>query len=107
MTSYVLLGIAIATEILATALLKKTDGFTVPLMSLICLAIYVVSHTTFAKSLTNPDLNLGIAYALWCGIGIVATALISRFAYGEAISAPALVGMGLILIGCVLMNVFG
>lgn len=99
---YVLLSVAIAAELIATSLLKETDGFTRLLPTLACCVTYFVCYLCMAKALRH--VNLGVAYATWCGAGIVVTTLVSVLYYKEKLSLPGLIGLGLILIGCVLVN---
>ncbi len=102
---YVLLAVAILSEIVGTAYLKQTEGFTKLIPSMICILAYGVCHYSFAKCLLR--VNLSVGYAIWCGIGLVITTLISVLVYKEKISIPGILGVGLILIGCVLVNGFG
>lgn len=102
---YVLLAVAILSEIVGTAYLKQTEGFTKLIPSMICIFAYGVCHYSFAKCLLR--VNLSVGYAIWCGIGLVITTLISVFVYKEKISMPGILGVGLILIGCILVNGFG
>lgn len=99
---YILLSIAIAAEIAATSLLKRTDGFTRPLPTLACCAGYFICYFFMAKALKH--VKLGPAYAVWCGAGIVVTSLVSIFYYHEKLSFAAVIGLVLILAGCVLVN---
>ena len=100
--AYTYLGIAIVAEVVATSALKASEGFTRPMPSLItavgyALAFYCLSHTL--KSIPT-----GVAYALWSGVGIV---LISAVGWlGQRLDAPALLGLGLIIAGVVVINVF-
>lgn len=99
---YVLLSIAIAAELVATSLLKQTDGFTKLIPTLACCATYFLCYLCMARALRH--VNLGAAYATWCGAGIVVTTLVSVLYYKEKLSMPGLIGIGLILVGCVLVN---
>lgn len=103
--AYLLLFAAIASEILASALLKYTDGFTRLYPSLGCIAVYGVCFFCFSKALRS--LNLGVAYATWSAVGIVAAALISTFVFRERISIAGIAGICLIVAGCLLLNLFG
>ena len=99
---YILLSVAIAAEIAATSLLKETDGFTRLGPTAACCAAYFVCYLCMAKALRH--INLGVAYATWCGAGIVVTALVSLLYYKEKLSLTGMIGVGLILIGCILVN---
>ena len=97
---YVLLGIAIALELIATTLLKFSNGFTKLLPTVACICFFC-----FSKSLNK--INLGIAYALWSGIGIVATAIISSIVFKQETSPLGILGIVLIISGCIILNLFG
>ena len=103
--AYVFLALAIGAEIVATSFLKSSDGYTKFLPTVVSLCMYLVCHLTFSQASTG--INLGVAYATWCAVGIIVTALISRFVFGEVISAAGVIGIVFIVIGCVLMNAFG
>ena len=62
------LFLAIGAEVLATGFLKKTNVFTVISWTVFCLVLYLICHYSFSRVL--EDMNLSVAYALWCGIGI-------------------------------------
>lgn len=102
---YVLLGVAILSEIIATSYLKQTEGFTKIVPSIICIIAYAICHFSFARSLLR--INLSIGYAIWCGIGLAATTLVSIIVYKEKIYLAGGIGLILIIIGCVLVNGFG
>ena len=69
------------------------------------LLAYLICHCSFSRAVTK--LNLGIAYAIWCSVGILVTAAISRVLFGERVSPAGNVGMALILVGCIVMNLSG
>ena len=100
--AYILLGVAIAGEIISTGTLKATEGFTKWIPSLICiLAITVCMYTL---SHVMKILPIGITYATWSGVGIVALSLIGVFKYKQIPNIPTLVGLLLIIIGVVIVN---
>lgn len=103
--AYIYLAIAIAAEIFATSQLKYTQNFTKLLPSLLCIAGYAVCHYTFAKVLNG--LQLGTAYAIWCGVGIVATSALSYLLFHEKLTTAGIFGILLILAGCVIVNLSG
>lgn len=102
---YLLLFIAIVSEIIATTLLKASEGFSRLPFTIGCLALYAVCYYCFAKALTGID--LGIAYATWCAGGIVATSVIAALLFGQKLSTAGVIGIGLIVAGCVIVNLFG
>ena len=102
---YLLLSLAIALELLGTSLLKATKGFTVLRPTCICLLCYGLCFFFFSRALNH--LNLSIAYATWCGIGIVVSALLSVFLYKEALTTAGIIGIGFVLVGVIILNLFG
>lgn len=103
--SYLLLGMAIALELLGTSILKYTHGFTKLYPTLGCIALYTACFFCLSKAIMK--LNLGVAYATWCGVGIVVAALISVFIYKQDMTPLGVVGILLIVVGCVILNLFG
>ena len=95
---------AIISEVVGTSALKAANGFTVVLPSLIVLAGYGTSF--YFLSLTLREIPVGIAYAIWSGIGIVLVSLIAWVIYGQKLDLPALAGIGLILSGVAVVNLF-
>lgn len=102
MLYYFLLGSAIVCEIVATTLLKYSEGLTKLWPSIGCVGAYILCYFLFGKAVTR--IHLGIAYATWCGVGIVATTLISYFVFGEKLNTQILVGILCITAGCVILN---
>jgi len=99
---WILLSIGIAIEILATASLKLSDGFTKPGfagLTLICfgLAFYVMS-------LVVRTMPVGIAYSVWAGGGIAGMTLLGAVAFGQSLDGYAYLGVGLIIAGVVVLN---
>ena len=99
------LAIAIAGELLGTSFIKATEGFTKLWPSLITIASYAICFYSFARALQH--VNLSFAYALWSGLGIVVSTLVSVFVFKEGITPGAVVGIALILAGVVILNIFG
>lgn len=102
---HIWLAIAVGAETIATAFLKKTEGFTVLGWSILCAAFYVLCYYSFAKCIQK--MNLGIAYAIWCGVGILASTTVSVLIYRQKISTWGIFGILLILAGCVIIDVKG
>lgn len=98
------LGIAIIAEVIATSALRAANGFTVLLPSLVVIVGYAVAF--YCLSLTLRTLPIGIAYAIWSGLGIVLISLVGWLAYGQRLDLPALAGIALIMAGVVVINVF-
>ncbi|WP_041186019.1 DMT family transporter [Candidatus Kinetoplastidibacterium galati] len=98
------LTIAIITELFATVALKNSIGFTRLWPSLFTCFFYIVS--TYFLSLTLEEIPVGIAYAIWCGVGIILVSLIGVFFFKQTLDTPAIIGIVLIVLGVVIMNVF-
>lgn len=104
MKYWIYLFIAIICEVVGTSAMKAADGFTRLWPSLVVTAGYVASF--YFLSLTLRVIPLGIAYAIWCGLGIVLVALAGWLYYGQELDGPALFGLGLILAGLFVINIF-
>ena len=98
------LAVAILAEIVATSALKSSDGFTRLLPSVVTTLGYVVSF--YFLSLTLREVPVGIAYAIWSGVGIVLISIVGALVFKQHLDGPAMIGMGLIIAGVVVMNVF-
>src|SRR5690606_28856398 len=104
MKHWLFLGTAIISEVIATSALKASDGFSRLWPSMIVVLGYAVSF--YFLSLTLKTLPVGIAYAIWSGLGIVLISVIGILLFGQKLDGPAIIGMGLIIAGVVVMNVF-
>lgn len=102
--TYLYLTVAIVAEVIATSFLKSSDGFTKLLPSVITVLGYAISFSFL--SLTLRVLPIGVAYAIWSGVGVVLIASVGWFWHGQALDAPALIGLGLIVSGVVVVNLF-
>lgn len=102
--SYAFLAIAIVSEVIGTSFLKQSEGFTRLVPALIMGVCYVVAF--YFLSLTLRHIPTGVAYAIWSGVGIVLIAAIAWIVQGQKLDAAALIGMGLIIAGVVVMNLF-
>ncbi len=98
------LAVAIVSEVIATSALKASEGFTRLWPSVIVVTGYVSAF--YFLSLTLKTIPVGVAYAVWSGVGIVLIALIAWRLYGQTLDLPAIVGMGLIIAGVVVLNLF-
>lgn len=103
--SYVYLATAIIGELLGTTFLKMSDGFTKLSFSILSLVAYGLCFFFLAKSL--EDLNLSLAYAVWSGVGIILATTVSVFYFKESINLLTLLGIALIIVGVVIVNLFG
>ena len=98
------LSIAIFAEVIATSALKAADGFTRLGPSLVVIVGYGIAF--YFLSLALRGIPVGIAYAVWSGVGIVLISMIGWFAFGQTLDAAAVLGIGLILAGVIVLNVF-
>jgi len=101
---YAYLAIAIVSEVIATSFLKASDSFTRLGPSLATLAGYAVSF--YFLSLTLRVIPTGIAYAIWSAVGIVLISLVGWIVFGQTLDGPAIAGMGLIIAGVLVINLF-
>ncbi|ALF60556.1 DMT family transporter [Psychrobacter urativorans] len=101
---YGFLMLAIICEIMATTLLVKSEQFTRLLPTLLMAVLYIVSF--YFLSQTLKTIPLGIAYAIWGGIGIVLTAIIGIVVFKQTIDAGAVAGITLIVSGVIVINIF-
>ena len=102
--NWVYLGLAIVSEVLATASLKSTEGFTRLVPSIVVLVGY--SAAFYFLSLTLDTIPIGVAYAVWSGVGVATITLVSFVLYDQKIDVAGLVGIGLIVAGVVVLRLF-
>lgn len=101
---YAYLTLAVISEVIGTLALKESDGFSHATSSTVCVIAYAVAF--YFLSLVLKSVPVGIAYAIWAGMGIFLIAVISALLYRQPLDWPALLGMGLILAGVVVINLF-
>ena len=102
MKSWLFLAVAIVGEVVATSALKSSDGFTKLAPSAVVVVGYGVAF--YFLSLALRSIPVGIAYAVWAGLGIVLVAGIAWLLHGQRLDAWALVGIGLIVSGVAVLN---
>lgn len=102
--AYLYLTIAIVCEVIATTALKASDGFTQLWPSVVTAVGYAIAFYCLAQTL--KVIPTGVAYALWSGIGIVLISVVGWVVMKQVLDVPALIGMGLIVAGVVVINVF-
>ena len=102
---YLYLFISIATEIIGTSFLKTSEGFTKLWPTLGTLLSFGTCF--YFLSLTIKFLPLNITYATWAGLGLVLTTIISVIVFKENVNLISIISIGLIVIGVMLLNVFG
>ena len=101
---YLYLSIAIVAEVIATSALKASEGFTRPLPSLVVALGYGVAF--YFLSLVLKTVPMGVAYAIWSGVGIVLIAAIGWLLMKQPLDLPALLGIGLIVAGVAVIQLF-
>jgi small multidrug resistance pump len=102
--NWLYLVLAIACEVVATSALKATEGFTRWQPSALVVAGYGLAF--FFLSLTLRSIPVGIAYAIWAGAGVVLVSIAGWFLYQQALDLAALLGIGLIIAGVLVINLF-
>ena len=98
------LVIAIVAEVIGTSFLKASAGFTKPLPSLMVALGYGAAF--YFLSLTLTTIPVGIAYAVWSGVGVTLIAAIGWLFLGQKLDPAAIAGMGLVVAGVVVLNLF-
>lgn len=98
------LFVAILSEVIATSALRATAGFTKLIPSIIVIFFYIIAF--LCLSITVKSTPIGIAYAIWSGLGIVLVSIVSYFIYGQAMNLPTIIGIILILVGVLILNLF-
>ena len=104
MTGYLYLAIASTAEVIATTSMKALDGFSRPLPLLLVVAGYSLSF--WMLSLVVKTIPVGIAYAIWAGLGIVLVSVAAAAIYQQKLDLPAVLGMVLIVAGVVVIQLF-
>lgn len=102
--AYILLALAIVSEVTGSTFLVKSEGFTQLVPSILVVIFYVISF--YLLSQVIKTIPLGVAYAIWGGVGIVLTALIGFLMFRQSLDLAALIGIALIIGGVIVMNVF-
>lgn len=104
MNQWTFLIIAILSEIVATSFLKASNGFTQLWPSVVAVLGYVVAF--YFLALTLKTMPVGVAYALWSGIGIAFITLIAWVLFDQKLDLAALIGIVMIVSGVIVINVF-
>ena len=104
MNHWLALAIAIVAEVIGTTALKASNEFTRLVPSLIVVVGYGTAF--YFMSISMRVLPVGIMYAIWSGMGIVLVSIIGWAVYRQVLDVPAMIGMGLIVAGAIVINVF-
>ncbi len=102
--NWLFLFVAIVSEVIATSALKSSEGFSRFWPSVIVVVGYGIAF--YCLALTLRVIPMGVVYAIWSGVGIVLITLAGWFLFDQKLDLPAVLGIGLIASGVVVMNVF-
>lgn len=105
MKAYLFLTVAIVSEIIGTSMLKASDGFTKLYPSIGTVVCFVLAF--YSLSLSLQQIPLGVAYAIWSGVGTALTAVIGIVIWKETASLTTAVGIVLIIAGVIVLNLKG
>lgn len=105
MQTWLLLIAAIASEVGGTTCLKLSEGFSRLVPSLGVVALYLLSFVLLAKVLETLD--MGVAYAIWAGLGTALVATAGILVFGESVSAARIASLGCIIVGVVGLQLSG
>lgn len=103
MGAWTLLAVAIALEVTATSFLKLSDGFAKWHWGVASILLYSACFWVFAPALKT--IPIGVAYAVWAGVGIVAVAAIGTVAFGQKLGLAQLLFVAMVLVGAVGLRV--
>ncbi|HJA15269.1 MAG TPA: QacE family quaternary ammonium compound efflux SMR transporter [Candidatus Butyricimonas faecavium] len=104
MKAFLFLFVAIIFEIIGTSVLKLSEQFTKVIPSIISIIAYITAF--YFLSLTLKTIPVGIAYAIWSGVGIVLISVIGLVYFKQSLDLPAILGLGLIIAGVIIINIF-
>ena len=104
MNPYVVLGLAIFSEIIALTALHYADGFTKPIPILVVVVSYGLSF--YGLSIVLKAIPLGITYAIWAGLGTAGMVVVGLLMFREKLDMPSVIGIILIIAGVVVLNLF-
>ena len=104
LAAYSILLVAIAFEVIGTSALLASDQLTRPGPTALVVASYAIALALI--SVTFRAIPMGIVYAIWSGIGMVLVVAVGWVGFGQRLDQPALVGIGLILAGVTVLNLF-
>lgn len=96
--------LAICAEVMATNALKASETFSRPVPTLMTIVGYGLAF--YLLSLVFKTMPVGVAYAVWAGLGMVLTLLVAMIVFGERPDAPAMLGIALIVAGVVVLQCF-
>ncbi|HUH87816.1 MAG TPA: SMR family transporter [Pusillimonas sp.] len=103
-TAYGALGMAIVLEVIGTTMLQKSAQFTKFAPTLTMAACYLSAF--YFLSIVLKTMPVGLAYAIWSGLGVVLISLVGYLLFGQKLDLPALIGLGFIILGVLIVNLF-
>lgn len=104
MSAYIYLTIAIIAEVIATSSMKALAGFSKPVP--LILVVFGYSISLYLLSLVVKTIPVGVAYAIWSGMGVVLVSIVALYIYQQKLDIPAIVGMSMIVAGVVVIQIF-
>ena len=102
--AYIYLLLAIIAEVVGTSALKASDGFKNWIPNVIVIVGYGLAF--YFLSLVLKTIPVGVAYAIWSGLGIVLISLVGYIYFKQRLDFPAVIGMALIISGVIVINIF-
>lgn len=102
MKNWLILFIAIVAEVIATSALKSSEGFTKPMASIVVVLGYMIAF--YCLSLTLKTIPVGIAYAVWSGVGIVLITTVAWIVFDQKLDVWGIIGIVLIMSGVLILN---
>ena len=102
--AYLYLSIAIVAEVIATSALKVSNQLTVLVPSILSFAGYGVAFYFLALAL--KWIPVGVAYAVWAGVGIALITIVGAVLFKQMLDTPAIVGIALIIAGVAVLNLY-
>ena len=101
---YLYLSISIIAEVIGTSALKASEEFTNPVPSIIVIVSYAVAF--YSLTFVLRTIPVGVAYAIWSGVGIALISIAAFFLYRQSLDLPAIIGIGLIIAGVAVINLY-
>ena len=102
--NWLFLAVAIISEVIATSALKSAEGFTRLAPSLIVIIGYASAF--YFLSLTLRTIPLGIAYAIWSGVGVALVSIVGLFIYHQTLNTGAMIGIAIIILGVIVLSLY-
>ena len=102
MKNWIFLCVSIIAEVIATSALKSSEGFSKPIASVIVVLGYIIAF--YCLSLTLKTIPVGIAYAIWSGVGIVLVTIIAWIVFDQKLDVWGIIGIALIMSGVLVLN---